>query len=64
MASGESPQMTSTSQPAPWYERQWDEFRCRTCRRLLLKITPDALKPSSALEVKCACKTMNYLMGT
>ena len=46
-----------------WMDRPWEGFRCRACQRLLLKITPQALKVGTALEVKCACKTMNYLMG-
>jgi hypothetical protein len=28
-----------------------------------LKISPQALKPGTALEIKCKCKTLNYLMG-
>ena len=50
-----------------WMDRPWEGFRCRCCQSLLLKITPDALKRGTALEVKCwkrGCKTMNYLMGT
>lgn len=49
-----------------WMDRPWEGFRCRNCGHLLMKITPNALKPGTALEIKCAsrtCKTMNYLMG-
>lgn len=60
----ESQAMTRTDEGAgqAWMDRL-EGFRCRTCRRLLLKVTPDPLKRGAALEVKCACKTLNYLMG-
>ena len=48
---------------ASHWTRALEGFRCRHCQRLLLKITPEALKLGAALEIKCACKTMNYLMG-
>lgn len=38
-------------------------LRCSGCSRLLLRIDPSALKPHKALEVKCKCDTMNYLIG-
>jgi phage FluMu protein Com len=44
-------------------DRTFEPFRCRTCQKLLLKITPVALKAGAALEIKCGCKTMNYMMG-
>ena len=48
-----------------WMDRQMEPFRCRQCQKLLLKVTNQrALKPGEALEIKCACKTLNYLMGT
>ncbi len=53
--------VTAAAQDKAWW--QLEGFRCRTCQRLLLKITPQALKPGTALEIKCGCKTMNYLMG-
>jgi len=41
-----------------------EETRCRKCRRLLLKVTPDALKPGAKLEVKCgSCNSFNFLIG-
>jgi phage FluMu protein Com len=46
-----------------WMDRTFEPFRCRTCQKLLLKITPVALKAGAALEIKCGCKTMNYMMG-
>lgn len=52
------------SSTTPWWELPWESFRCRTCQRLLLKLTAAALAPAAALEVKCRdCKTLNYLMG-
>lgn len=56
-----APQMSSADQA--WWDRALESFRCRTCQALLLKITPQALKPGTALEIKCKCKTLNYLMG-
>lgn len=53
----------TTAPESGWVDRAFEAFRCRTCQRLLLKITPQALKVGGALEIKCACKTMNYLMG-
>lgn len=38
-------------------------LRCSGCGRLLLRIDPAALKPHKALEVKCKCDFMNYLIG-
>lgn len=46
-----------------WWERDWESFRCRNCQRLLFKIS-GGLRPGAALEIKCGCKAMNYLMGT
>ena len=45
---------------------EWQAFRCRTCQRLLFKATAamlNGLRREQQLEIKCACKTMNYLMG-
>lgn len=50
---------------ANWVERSWETFRCRVCHKLLLKVTQqNALKPGEAIEIKCNCKAMNYLMGS
>lgn len=53
----------ATTSGSSWVEKVWESFRCRTCNKLLFKVTPEALKPGEALEIKCGCKTMNYLMG-
>lgn len=50
------------TQPS-WIEQPLESFRCRNCQKLLFKVTPDALKPGAALEIRCECKTKNYLMG-
>jgi phage FluMu protein Com len=45
---------------------EWDVFRCRRCHKLLFKATHallTGLHRSQQIEIKCACKTMNYLMG-
>jgi phage FluMu protein Com len=45
---------------------EWDAFRCRRCQKLLFKATVALLTEltrDQRLEIKCACKTMNYLMG-
>ena len=65
--------MTTTSKPVPMTAQQTttapDEFRafrCRECQRLLFKGTKallTELRRDQVLEIKCACKTMNYLMG-
>lgn len=47
-------------------ENQWESFRCRTCQKLLFKLTRhmlEGLSRDQQLEIKCACKTLNYLMG-
>lgn len=59
----ESQAMTSTGADGQAWMDRLEGFRCRSCRRLLLKVTPNPLKRDAALEVKCACKTLNYLMG-
>jgi hypothetical protein len=44
----------------------WDVFRCRRCHKLLFKATHallTGLHRTQQIEIKCACKTMNYLMG-
>jgi phage FluMu protein Com len=54
---------TTTTTTAP---DEWRGFRCRDCQRLLFKATTALLHGLSRhqqLEIKCACKTLNYLMG-
>lgn len=65
--------MTTTARPMPMIatttttaSNEWQAFRCRTCQRLLFKATQallTGLAREQVLEIKCACKTMNYLMG-
>lgn len=38
-------------------------LRCAGCGRMLLKMDVSALKPHKAIEVKCKCDYMNYLIG-
>lgn len=43
---------------------RWKELRCVRCRRLLLKVEDNALRPGKRLEIKCGhCKVLNYLVG-
>jgi phage FluMu protein Com len=39
------------------------EIRCQQCKKLLCKMTPDAVKASEQIEIKCKCNAMNYLIG-
>lgn len=51
-------------EPVAVTDRQWEEVRCRTCKRLLCKTTVHPLRPSEIVEIKCAkCDALNYLMG-
>jgi phage FluMu protein Com len=65
---GTSSDEIEETSPSPRPQPTWmdlESFRCRTCQRMLLKISKDALKPGKALEVKCyGCKEKNYLMAT
>lgn len=56
--------MRTQAEPQPsWIEQPLESFRCRNCQKLLFKVTADALKPGTALQIRCECKTNNYLMG-
>lgn len=44
--------------------RQLSELRCTGCRRLLCRISEDALKVGKALEAKCPkCDFFTYVIG-
>ena len=46
--------------------RPLESFRCRHCRRLLFRATRqliEGLTREQELQIKCACKTINCLMG-
>jgi len=50
--------------PEPVVRGQWEDLRCRSCRRLLAKNTRDALRPGAMVELKCkSCNTLNFLVG-
>jgi phage FluMu protein Com len=45
-------------------QAEWEDVRCRHCKRLLAKITRDALTARAMAELKCgSCNTLNYLVG-
>lgn len=48
-----------------WADQRGESFRCRKCQKKLAMTSPQQalLKPGSWIEIKCACKTLNYLMG-
>lgn len=40
------------------------DVRCHACKRLIAKMTPDALRPGGILQVKCrSCDAVNYRVG-
>jgi phage FluMu protein Com len=40
------------------------EVRCWQCKKLLAKVTPQAIRADHDVEIKCsACNAMNYLRG-
>jgi phage FluMu protein Com len=42
----------------------WEDTRCRKCRRLMFRSTVNALRPGAMLERKCdSCNALNYLVG-
>lgn len=43
---------------------EWEDTRCRKCRRLMFRSTVNALRPGAMLERKCdSCNALNYLVG-
>ena len=45
-------------------DAQWEDTRCRKCRRLMFRSTVNALRPGAMLERKCdSCNALNYLVG-
>lgn len=41
-----------------------EPYRCGGCRRMLMKIDPDALRATKVIEMKCnKCDFVNYLIG-